>query len=70
MDVVDPTSDLGVSQQSTASWLLLAYVKQDARYLVNKCEKCQKLATLIQQLVEPQCHVTAMSFLSVGHGYS
>ncbi|KAL0410834.1 UNVERIFIED_CONTAM: hypothetical protein Slati_3673100 [Sesamum latifolium] len=28
-------------------------MKQDARYLVNKCEKCQKHATLIHQPVEP-----------------
>ncbi|KAL0408106.1 UNVERIFIED_CONTAM: hypothetical protein Sradi_1745000 [Sesamum radiatum] len=28
-------------------------MKQDARYLVNNCEKCQKHATLINQPVEP-----------------
>ncbi|KAL0313366.1 UNVERIFIED_CONTAM: hypothetical protein Sradi_5735900 [Sesamum radiatum] len=28
-------------------------IKQDARYLVNKCEKCQKHATLIHQPAEP-----------------
>ncbi|KAL0461347.1 UNVERIFIED_CONTAM: Gag-Pol polyprotein [Sesamum latifolium] len=28
-------------------------MKQDARYLVNKCEKCQRHATLIHQPAEP-----------------
>ncbi|KAL0444752.1 UNVERIFIED_CONTAM: hypothetical protein Slati_2197900 [Sesamum latifolium] len=28
-------------------------MKQNVRYLVNKCEKCQKYATLIHQLAEP-----------------
>ncbi|KAL0355530.1 UNVERIFIED_CONTAM: hypothetical protein Sradi_3999900 [Sesamum radiatum] len=28
-------------------------MKQDARYLVNKCEKCQKHATFIHQPAEP-----------------
>ncbi|KAL0361476.1 UNVERIFIED_CONTAM: hypothetical protein Sradi_3832100 [Sesamum radiatum] len=28
-------------------------MKQDARYLVNKCKKCQKHATLIHQPAEP-----------------
>ncbi|KAL0461250.1 UNVERIFIED_CONTAM: hypothetical protein Slati_0012600 [Sesamum latifolium] len=31
-------------------WLTM---NQDARYLVNKCEKCQKHATLIHQHAEP-----------------
>ncbi|KAL0395105.1 UNVERIFIED_CONTAM: hypothetical protein Slati_4476700 [Sesamum latifolium] len=28
-------------------------MKQDARYLMNKCEKCRKYATLIHQPAEP-----------------
>ncbi|KAL0345642.1 UNVERIFIED_CONTAM: hypothetical protein Sradi_4395500 [Sesamum radiatum] len=31
----------------------LPTMKQDARHLVNKCEKCQKHATLIHQPAEP-----------------
>ncbi|KAL0416781.1 UNVERIFIED_CONTAM: hypothetical protein Slati_3510000 [Sesamum latifolium] len=44
-------------------------MKQDARYLVNKCEKCQKHATPIHQLVEPSmsCYHHAPS--PMGHGH-
>ncbi|KAL0443979.1 UNVERIFIED_CONTAM: hypothetical protein Slati_2120600 [Sesamum latifolium] len=47
-------------------------IKQDARYLVNKCEKCQKHATLIYQPAEPlnvmlsPCHFSQWGMDIVG----
>ncbi|KAL0361740.1 UNVERIFIED_CONTAM: hypothetical protein Sradi_3858500 [Sesamum radiatum] len=45
--------DLGISKTSAKSWLLVATMKQDVRYLVNKCKKCQKYANLIHRPAEP-----------------
>ncbi|KAL0440227.1 UNVERIFIED_CONTAM: hypothetical protein Slati_2505700 [Sesamum latifolium] len=40
-------------QQSLKSRILLATMKQDARHLVSKCERCQKHSSLIHQPAEP-----------------
>ncbi|KAL0427217.1 UNVERIFIED_CONTAM: hypothetical protein Slati_2896500 [Sesamum latifolium] len=54
MGVADPTSGLGaLANKALRAGYFWPTMKQDARYLVNKCEKCQKHATLIHQPVEP-----------------
>ncbi|KAL0449088.1 UNVERIFIED_CONTAM: hypothetical protein Slati_1465200 [Sesamum latifolium] len=44
-------------------------MKQDARYLINKCEKCQRHATLIHQPAEPSmsCYYHVLSLNGYGH---
>ncbi|KAL0444362.1 UNVERIFIED_CONTAM: hypothetical protein Slati_2158900 [Sesamum latifolium] len=46
-------------------------MKQDACYLVNKCEKCQKHVTLIHQPAEPlNVMLSPCHFSPIGHGHS
>ncbi|KAL0400164.1 UNVERIFIED_CONTAM: hypothetical protein Sradi_2359700 [Sesamum radiatum] len=47
-----PHRDLDAGQQSLRAGYFWPTMKQDACYLVNKCEKCQKHATLIHQPAE------------------
>ncbi|KAL0455621.1 UNVERIFIED_CONTAM: hypothetical protein Slati_0901300 [Sesamum latifolium] len=48
-----PCWDLDAGQQSTRVGLFWPTMKHDTRSLVNKCEKCQRHATLIHQPAEP-----------------
>ncbi|KAL0462516.1 UNVERIFIED_CONTAM: hypothetical protein Slati_0139200 [Sesamum latifolium] len=53
MDVADPTSGPGMlANKALRAGYFWPTMKQDPRYLVNKCEKCQKHATLIHQPAE------------------
>ncbi|KAL0444818.1 UNVERIFIED_CONTAM: hypothetical protein Slati_2204500, partial [Sesamum latifolium] len=53
MDVVDPILGHGCWPTKYYELGTSGTMKQDAQCLVNKCEKCQKHATLIHQPIEP-----------------